>query len=110
MCKHFLTRDDAPAVRFEDGIAIFPTIPSIQPDQVVSQTNKILIYQEFPSFGRLLRNASLFPEVARNCFDSISCRFSDSTVSIRFTLMGISLMKIGVLLLTNSTLIPIAAF
>jgi len=62
LCLHFLARDDAPDPIFEDGKLTFPPMPSSTP---FTQTQKILIYQEFPSLGSVLRNVSL----------SLSCRF-----------------------------------
>lgn len=56
ICKHLLSRDDAPAMVFEKGQVIFPTIPVPALEEEVSQTTKIIIYQEFPSHGPLLRN------------------------------------------------------
>lgn len=58
MCKHILTRDDAPKMKFEDGAVIFPPIPPPTPGEKISKDIKILIYQEFPSLGPLLRNVS----------------------------------------------------
>ncbi|TFK59812.1 hypothetical protein BDN72DRAFT_780239 [Pluteus cervinus] len=56
LCKHILLRDDAPEVVFEDGGATFPDVPPLLPGETVLQETKILIYQEFPSLGGLLRN------------------------------------------------------
>ena len=61
MSRHILTRDDAPQISFEDGVAIFPPMPALQPGQVVAKNTKVLIYQEFPSFSGLLRNVSRPP-------------------------------------------------
>ena len=49
-CLYFLTCDDVP----KDGKVFFPEIP---PGEVISQNNKILVYQEFPSFGPLVSYA-----------------------------------------------------
>lgn len=59
MCRYILQRDDAPQVEFKDGKAVFTTLPPLFEGQVASQETRILIYQEFPSLGRLLRNVSL---------------------------------------------------
>ncbi|KAF8869441.1 P-loop containing nucleoside triphosphate hydrolase protein [Infundibulicybe gibba] len=51
LCKYLLSRDDAPPVTFHDGEAFFPELPSTP----CTKTRRILIYQEFPSLGPLLR-------------------------------------------------------
>lgn len=56
MCRHLLSRDDAPEMLFENGTVIFPAVPDPQPGEVISRTTKILIYQEFPFLGPLLHN------------------------------------------------------
>lgn len=56
MCSHLLSRDDAPDMIFQDGRVIFPDVSQSPPGEKVSQDRKILIYQEFPSLGPLLRN------------------------------------------------------
>ncbi|KAJ3494060.1 hypothetical protein NLJ89_g10889 [Agrocybe chaxingu] len=63
ICKHLLTRDDAPPMTFEDGKVSFPPIPSAAPGEIVPQDTKILIYQEFPSLGPLLRQVLDFQEL-----------------------------------------------
>lgn len=55
MCCHLLSRDDAPEMSFKDGQVIFPDIPPPTHGEIVQKETKILIYQEFPSFGPLLR-------------------------------------------------------
>lgn len=60
MCRHLLSRDDAPAMTFQDGQVIFPPISSGEPEEAVKQDTKVLIYQEFPSLGPLLRNVGVF--------------------------------------------------
>jgi hypothetical protein len=55
MCRHLLSRDDAPSMTFKDGTVIFPEVPNPMPGEEVSQKRKILIYQEFPTFGPLVR-------------------------------------------------------
>ena len=56
MCRHLLSRDDAPSMIFEDGAVIFPEVPRSTPGQQLSQATKILVYQEFPTFGPLVRD------------------------------------------------------
>ncbi|KAF8808358.1 hypothetical protein BYT27DRAFT_7097080 [Phlegmacium glaucopus] len=57
ICRHLLTRDDAPPINFEEGKAIFPPMPpSPQGGKKPLQEKKILIYQEFTSLGPLLLN------------------------------------------------------
>jgi hypothetical protein len=56
MCRHLLSRDDAPDMIFQDGKVIFPDVPQSPLGEKVLQDRKILIYQEFPSLGPLLRN------------------------------------------------------
>jgi hypothetical protein len=59
ICRHLLTRDDAPSITFEDGRAIFPNIPPPPPgNETLLQETKILIYQEFTSLRHLLRNVT----------------------------------------------------
>lgn len=60
MCLHILSRDDAPMMEFKDGQVFFPKIPPPVPGETVSILAKILIYQEFPSFGPLVRNVRVF--------------------------------------------------
>jgi len=59
MCLHLLSRDDAPEMIFEDGQVTFPHIPAPRHGEELSKETKIIIYQEFTSFGPLLRNVSL---------------------------------------------------
>lgn len=62
ICRHLLTRDDAPSITFEDGRAIFPQIPPPPPgDANLLQETKILIYQEFTSLRPLLCNVTFNP-------------------------------------------------
>ena len=58
ICQHLLSRDDAPDPILENGQIIFPPPPPLQPGETPKQSVKILIYQEFPSLGPLLRNVS----------------------------------------------------
>lgn len=58
ICKHLLTRDDAPDISFEDGVPVFPPIPEVQPGEVISREHRILIYQEFIAHGPLLSAVS----------------------------------------------------
>jgi TATA-binding protein-associated factor len=64
MCRHLLARDDAPEMIFESGTVVFPPIPTSTLGETIAQNNKILIYQEFPSLGPLLRNVS--PSLSTN--------------------------------------------
>lgn len=58
LCVHFLSRDDAPLPTVtSDGLLVFPPMPSTTN---FSHQQKILIYQEYPSLGPLLRNV-VFP-------------------------------------------------
>ena len=61
ICRYTLQRDDAPEVEFKDGKAAFTALPPLSQGQIASQETRILIYQEFPSLGRLLRNVSFAP-------------------------------------------------
>ncbi|TFK60185.1 hypothetical protein BDN72DRAFT_779739 [Pluteus cervinus] len=56
ICQHLLSRDDASDPIIENGKITFPPLPPLQPGEVPKQTHKILVYQEFPSLGPLLRN------------------------------------------------------
>ena len=53
MCRHLLSNDDAPPMKFDDGKVVFPEASS--QSEKCTQTNKIVIYQEFPSLSPLLR-------------------------------------------------------
>jgi hypothetical protein len=78
MCRHLLSRDDAPDMVFKDGGVSFPEVPNpIIPED---QQTKILIYQEFPSFGPLVRNVSTLNDFAHSTFNGH--RFSTFTVSV----------------------------
>ena len=74
MCRHLLARDDCPEMLFENGAVTFPPIPAPNPGEQVSQDVKILIYQEFPSLGPLLRNVSHQHQPPRN-HGLINCRY-----------------------------------
>ncbi|PPQ93015.1 hypothetical protein CVT25_006099 [Psilocybe cyanescens] len=56
MCVHLLGRDDAPELNVVDGKLVFPPLLPLEPGLQTQQTLKILISQEFPSLGPLLRN------------------------------------------------------
>ena len=59
MCQYLLQQDDLPEIRFEGGNPIFdppPPLPNLE--HLPSQETRILIYQQFPSLCRLLRNVS----------------------------------------------------
>lgn len=58
MCLHLLSRDDAPAMAFKDGGVVFPPVSAPAPGERISQKMKILVYQEFPSFGPMVRDVS----------------------------------------------------
>jgi hypothetical protein len=55
---HLLSQDNAPTIYVEDGAVIFPSIPPPSDGEPVRQTLKLIIYKEFPSLGKLLRNVS----------------------------------------------------
>ncbi len=56
MCRHLLSRNDAPEMIFKDGEVIFADVPQPTFGENLSQDRKILIYQEFPSLGSPLRD------------------------------------------------------
>ncbi|RDB15031.1 Protein CHROMATIN REMODELING 5 [Hypsizygus marmoreus] len=56
MCRHLLTCDDAPEIIVEGGTVVYPPIPPRASGASIPQETKILVYQEFPSLGPLLRN------------------------------------------------------
>lgn len=58
ICQHLLARDDASEIRIDEGQVTFAESDPLQPGAAPSQTTKILISQEFPSLGPLLRNVS----------------------------------------------------
>ena len=60
LIKHLLKRDDAPEIVVQDGKVKFPRLTNEQKAKPVSRTRKILIYQEFPCLGSLLRNVRIF--------------------------------------------------
>jgi hypothetical protein len=57
LVSHLLKHDDAPEIEVRDGKVTFPEIPR-KYRKHPKQDTKILIYQEFPSLGPLLRNVS----------------------------------------------------
>ena len=57
LVSHLLQHDDAPEIEVHDGKVTFPKI-SREFRKHPKQETKILIYQEFPSLGPLLRNVS----------------------------------------------------
>ncbi|KAF8881145.1 P-loop containing nucleoside triphosphate hydrolase protein [Gymnopilus junonius] len=56
LVKHLLSRDDAPEIKVQDGKVKFPRLSSAEEAKPVTQKRKVLIFQEFPSLGPLLRN------------------------------------------------------
>ena len=58
ICQYLTSSDRARVPKAENGSVIFPPIPPLKPGEQEKRTNKILIYQEFPSLGPLLRNVS----------------------------------------------------
>jgi len=59
ICQHLLSRDDAPEVEFKDGAPVFPQAPEAEN---VTRTNRLLIYQQFPSLCPLLVQVFFFFE------------------------------------------------
>lgn len=57
ICRHLLSRDDAPEAIFEDGKPVFPQPPILKQGEAITQDNRILVYQEFTSLCGLLRQA-----------------------------------------------------
>ena len=57
LVSHLLKHDDAPEIEVHDGKVTFPKFPPECRERPKQET-KILIYQEFPSLGPLLRNVS----------------------------------------------------
>jgi Helicase conserved C-terminal domain len=58
LCRHLLTRDDAPEIVVVDGEVHFPPFPSLQPAESPQTTNKLIISMELTCLGPLLRNVS----------------------------------------------------
>lgn len=58
LCRHLLTRDDAPEIEVVNGEVKFPPFPSLQPGESPQKTTKILISMELTCLGPLLRNVS----------------------------------------------------
>lgn len=59
LCKHLLSRDDAPDPIVVDGQLVLPPLPPLAEGEEPQQTIKIIISQEFPSLAPLLRNVSI---------------------------------------------------
>ncbi|KAF5362324.1 hypothetical protein D9756_002852 [Leucocoprinus leucothites] len=55
ICKHYLTRDDAPDISFTDGAVQIPDL-SQTPLHGIQQTRRIIIYSEFSSMAPLFRS------------------------------------------------------
>jgi len=58
ICRHLLSRDDAPEVEFKDGAPVFPPNPVASAGSG-TQDNRILVYQEFPSLCDLLKQVRI---------------------------------------------------
>ena len=85
ICQHFLARDDALEPVFDDGQVVFPSMPDTPTS---NRTRKLLIYQEFPSLGPLLRNVSSFIWIRDTLLKNGFNRFSTSTTSNTSTSMA----------------------
>lgn len=89
ICQHMLVRDDAAEIVFQNGKAIFPASPPSLPGQTISQTKKILIYQEFTSLRDLLRNVCVHHPFSNQRTDSFFfCRYLPSTTFLACQSMG----------------------
>lgn len=63
ICQHLLASDDAPEIIVEDGQICIPPLPTLEPGESHPQTLKLLISQQFPSLGGLLRNVRVIHSV-----------------------------------------------
>ena len=57
--RHTLSSDAAPPAHFLNGAPVFPPVPPIKPGE--APANKIVVFQDFPSLGHVLRNVSGWP-------------------------------------------------
>lgn len=58
IAQHVLSRDDAGPVQFLDGHPVFPPHPTPDPTTPVTQSNKLVIFQEFVQFRPILVQVS----------------------------------------------------
>ncbi|KIJ34384.1 hypothetical protein M422DRAFT_263522 [Sphaerobolus stellatus SS14] len=56
LCKYILSHDGVPLPHFVDGQVEFPLIPEPDLSHPIMHKSKILIFQEFPSLGKILQN------------------------------------------------------
>ncbi|KAF9455565.1 P-loop containing nucleoside triphosphate hydrolase protein [Collybia nuda] len=56
LCQHLLSHDDAPEVFVANGSVVYPPLPNGTDPSKATRKRKVVIYQEFPSHGPLLRN------------------------------------------------------
>lgn len=70
MCLHLLSRDDAPNMIFLNGTVDFPEVPKPMHGEQVSQKRKILIYEEFPTFGPLVRSVCILLTTSGNWYST----------------------------------------
>ncbi|KAF5309269.1 hypothetical protein D9611_015099 [Ephemerocybe angulata] len=82
--RHLLSRDDAPRVEFVDGSPVFPPMPSIDIASPPTTKNKIVIYQEFPSYRPVLENVLRLYGVDSLAFDGRMTYERRSEVIARF--------------------------
>lgn len=64
--RYLLLRDDAGPVQFDDGYPVFPPLPELPQGVTGTKNRRILIYQAFPSMGKLLRSVRI--NSFDNCF------------------------------------------
>lgn len=91
LVSHLLQHDDAPEIEVHDGKVTFPKIPR-EFQRNPKQDTKILIYQEFPSLGPLLRNVSTLLVVidAGNLYFIRSSTFTVSNTSISMAIFHLT--------------------
>jgi len=85
ICLHLLSRDDAPPLIRKDGNVFFPEMPQSRPGEVILQSNKILIYQEFPSFGPLVRSVFRFYNIPHLFIDGDMSYEARANITSKFT-------------------------
>lgn len=68
IAQHYLARDDAPHVFFEDGKLVVPNMPPLQPGQVITRLRRVCAYVEFIHFRPLIQQVSSGP-----LLDQFSC-------------------------------------
>lgn len=51
---HCLARDNPPDAEVRDGVLFLPDMPPLQPGEVITQDDKVMVFHEFPCVAVLL--------------------------------------------------------